>query len=595
MYKKIFLVLILFNLLPIVYGDKNIWMPDPTLRSVVREKLELQDNVSLVPDDMVNLLDLVVLESDIASLQGLEHAINLIYLHISRSQIVDISPIANLTNLHTLALYHNKIVDISPIANLINLEELILHNNEIIDFSPLLELTKIQAILAFNNPGDFSQIAERINNPEFTCVFERDTFLDKIENRRYPSVFSAWGWAISDFYDLSPEEQITHNDLYFAAPMFAMHWQYLGVDKASKLVGALESAKQERELLLQLNPNMIFLAAIYFYGVRLDQYPEDWPYWFRDESGNRIPDPEHGEYLVDFTKKGAQDHFVKQAVAISQCGLYDGIFLDWWHEERSIFFNRAGIDDIDGKYRKLEVDAKISMLKRIRKAVGDDFLILVNTVQSKAVRSAPYVNGTFMETEWEPEKGVYTHEQLAEIEDTLLWSEENFRYPQINCLEGYAIPTEKLDSSTNQRWMRVFTTLSLTHSDGYVMYSHDRGHMWYDFWDTDLGRPIGGEETKGQTYNGIEGLFIREFTNGWAVYNRSGEPQTINLPNATPVISDLDGEIYLKSTSVDINNDGIINILDLVIVANAFGEHEPDINRDGVVNILDLVIVANNF
>ena len=47
----------------------------------------------------------------------------------------------------------------------------------------------------------------------------------------------------------------------------------------------------------------------------------------------------------------------------------------------------------------------------------------------------------------------------------------------------------------------------------------------------------------------------------------------------------------------DINGDGEVNILDLVLVANAFGENNPkaDINGDGEVNILDLVTVANAF
>ena len=44
----------------------------------------------------------------------------------------------------------------------------------------------------------------------------------------------------------------------------------------------------------------------------------------------------------------------------------------------------------------------------------------------------------------------------------------------------------------------------------------------------------------------------------------------------------------------DINFDGVVNILDLVLVANAFGDPiGPDLNGDDVVNILDLVIVAN--
>ena len=62
------------------------------------------------------------------------------------------------------------------------------------------------------------------------------------------------------------------------------------------------------------------------------------------------------------------------------------------------------------------------------------------------------------------------------------------------------------------------------------------------------------------------------------------------------IVPDLDGEMYLKTgVSADVNGDGVVNIQDLVIVANALGEAEPDLNGDGVVNIQDLVIVANAF
>ena len=163
--------------------------------------------------------------------------------------------------------------------------------------------------------------------------------------------------------------------------------------------------------------------------------------------------------------------------------------------------------------------------------------------------------------------------------------------------------------------MRAITTLSLTHSDGYVMYNlggilfgvGDHEHIWHDFWDADLGKPI---DPKAQPYQNIEGLFIREFTNGWAVYNRSGKAQTITLPaSATPVsdrggnsashthlLPDLDGEIYLTSKSfADVNGDGKVNILDVIQVANGFGKSAPDPNGDGSVNILDLVFVAQHF
>ena len=45
----------------------------------------------------------------------------------------------------------------------------------------------------------------------------------------------------------------------------------------------------------------------------------------------------------------------------------------------------------------------------------------------------------------------------------------------------------------------------------------------------------------------------------------------------------------------DVTGDGVVNILDLVFVANALGTDAPDLNGDGVVNVLDLVIVANAF
>ena len=48
----------------------------------------------------------------------------------------------------------------------------------------------------------------------------------------------------------------------------------------------------------------------------------------------------------------------------------------------------------------------------------------------------------------------------------------------------------------------------------------------------------------------------------------------------------------------DVNRDGVVDIFDLVFVANALGKTEPndaDVNDDGVINIFDLVLVASNF
>ena len=51
-------------------------------------------------------------------------------------------------------------------------------------------------------------------------------------------------------------------------------------------------------------------------------------------------------------------------------------------------------------------------------------------------------------------------------------------------------------------------------------------------------------------------------------------------------------------TIADVNNDGVVNILDLVLIASSFGQSgqsNADVNGDRVVNILDLVFVAGMF
>ena len=153
--------------------------------------------------------------------------------------------------------------------------------------------------------------------------------------------------------------------------------------------------------------------------------------------------------------------------------------------------------------------------------------------------------------------------------------------------------------------------MSLTLSDGYALYTtghYYQEHFWYPFWDADLGRPVGPTAQRHQ--EDIESLYIREFTNGWAVYNRSGSEQTITLPSSatsvsdrgstaasiTHLLPDVDGEIYLKAKHpADVNGDWVVNILDLIQVANGFGQSAPDPNGDGAVNVLDLVFVAQQF
>ena len=45
----------------------------------------------------------------------------------------------------------------------------------------------------------------------------------------------------------------------------------------------------------------------------------------------------------------------------------------------------------------------------------------------------------------------------------------------------------------------------------------------------------------------------------------------------------------------DANADGVIDVLDLVVISKQLGSEEGDINDDGRTDVLDLILVAEQF
>ena len=635
--------------------NEKDWMPDPNLRQVIREKLEIPDSIPMLPEDMAGLYDFVM-EHDIKSLKGLEHAINLAFLSIVRNEVSDITPLGGLKNLRELKLYRNRISDIKPLAGLINLEVLELQDNQIvdisplkrlvnlkvlnlgenqivdisplsnltaltylhvgtnqiIDFTPLLNLTNLESLGMLNNPnsdaGQFVSADPAIIEAfrVTICDFESPMYVrpvkERIENREYPSAFLTHKRGGNSEQYPDTFDQFVRYDFSFMFEPF--HPFVFSRTLHSPFGGKVRTTDDQRLLevhrdAIRKNPNMIFIVEIAYFDGRFLNLPDDSPYWFRNKDGSIAirgdsSDPQ-AERLVNFTHPDVIEMIIQQTIAIAKCGLYDGIWLDRWHP------------DFHGELSSLvtpedELNARLQILQGIRVNVQEDFLIMVNS-REEIPHFAPYINGIFIEAH-EPNPN-YTHKDLYHFENIIKWYELNLREPSFTLLWG------QVDHKPprSQRVMRLFTTLSLTHSDGYVSVSsepHPLRTYYYDFWNADLGRPIGA---KGETYENRDGLFIREFTNGWAVYNRSGKAQQVEFSEAVSGVAsgvehqrqhtlpDLDGEIYLKVPVVvaDVNGDGVVNVLDLVSVANAFGKTTPDLNGDGTVNVLDLVLVANSF
>jgi WD40 repeat protein len=81
----------------------------------------------------------------------------------------------------------------------------------------------------------------------------------------------------------------------------------------------------------------------------------------------------------------------------------------------------------------------------------------------------------------------------------------------------------------------------------------------------------------------------------------SGNSDVFIASVGTIILWDMKPYIQKPATyPCDVNSDGIVNILDLVIVSKNFGKSatnnaKADVNKDGVVDILDLDIVRQHF
>ena len=622
-YQSLFL---LFVCVSFCYSEV-VHIPDPNLERVIREQLALPEEKRITSVEMEQLRELVATKRDITDLTGLEYATNLNELLVSNTGITDLRPIENLTNLRTLGIWNipskDLNLDLQPLVKLVNLEFLSLEGIGLRDISVLSSLTHLRKLhLRRNLILDHSPVLSLPNLVEFwydeVCSeLPLMPVEPRIESRNFPSVvsFLAEGkdYRVKYDFDYDNWDRLAW-DATPTAPTEGL---------AIQLAGNINTAREIRQGLLQENPNMLFIRELRLYNYppsngMADAFPEGSDLWLRNASGN-IVENSVGEYLMDFLNPKVQDLLIERIVGFAECGLFDGILID---SLRNHAFGGAA-DWLDGsaltdeEMETIIIEAHLRIFREVRARVRDDFLIIANANDTKLIYYAEYINGSAMEIkpDWNPNQDFAgedaAHKILQRWDDTLLWNEKHLRKPIINWGDYYMLPTEHPYSPINLQRMRLATARTLTLSDGYVRYGYrgERSNYWYDFWDADLGRPVGGNETKGQTYNDIEGLFIRGFTNGWAVYNRSGEAQTISLPVETTgvasgitsfkhTVPDLDGEMYLKrdpKPSADVNDDGVVNIQDLVLVANAIGKAEPDLNDDGVVNILDLVIVANAF
>ncbi|WP_100333043.1 CotH kinase family protein [Bacillus alkalisoli] len=102
-------------------------------------------------DQLKGIQELVLRDSEIEDLEGIQHLTALVSLDLRDNNIKDISKLSTLTNLHELNLRGNEITNIEAIANMTALRELNIRDNKISDITPLQNLVLLRDLNLRNN------------------------------------------------------------------------------------------------------------------------------------------------------------------------------------------------------------------------------------------------------------------------------------------------------------------------------------------------------------------------------------------------------------------------------------------------------------
>ena len=151
------------NLRLLNLNDNQVSDLSPIAGLINLRDLWIHDNLLSDISPVRSLTNLTRLEfdestvSDISVVRGLT---NLTYLEFDHTLVSDISPVRGLTNLNHLEFHDTLVSDLSPVAGLINLEGLSFSHEGLSDLSPLAGLINLRWVRSWNNSiSDLSPLA----------------------------------------------------------------------------------------------------------------------------------------------------------------------------------------------------------------------------------------------------------------------------------------------------------------------------------------------------------------------------------------------------------------------------------------------------
>lgn len=299
----------------------------------------------------------------------------------------------------------------------------------------------------------------------------------------------------------------------------------------------IQKRRTLREQLKAARPEAKVLAGISFAQAEIGLYlPDSQSWWLRDSTGavlSSLPGSACG--LLDFSSHDFVSRLAQRVKSLMDTGCVDGVYLKGWDAE-SVW--PAGSVPKRGIAGYSQAPARLELLGALRQAVGAGWIVAEvgageNGVGLAELDGVHLVASTEAPLNWPPADDwnpvPYSGRGLnswSRIEESLLafGREGILRKPGsvfLECWSRYG----RLDPRNLQaRVTGLAMSLSLT--DGAYLFCEpdwwkENGepvnpgqHAWYPEWDKILGKAIQPRQISLNS----EGVYMREFEKGWAVY-----------------------------------------------------------------------------
>ena len=511
--------------------------------------------------------------SDLTPLAGLT-GLRELYLHFN--EISDISPLANLTGLNRLDLADNNMSDISPLAGLINLEWLELRINDISDLSPLAGLTQLKWLRVAHN--DISDLSPLAGLTELNSL--------ALEENNITDISPLAGLTNLEFLDVSQNEipdissldglrenikLLWHDNPAFPTDAPKIEGPWLWVVLPNK------ELKSDTDLLSEASGGMVKEVEIATHGA-VEGSPIGDDVW----TSYRLP-PTGRNNIEDMLKRDLPDGAVYGMVSLHSPREQNTTMYVGSNDKLKVWLNGALVHEGGGYWSAKDYTDFFPVMLQ----PGRNVLLVVVLTHANAFF------GFEPGTQYTVSMGVgYTFSQTPiHIGDTFTL---DIRAEDVTDLAGWqfdiafdpaileAVDVSEGDFLKTDGGTTFFQGGSIDNASGKITGLNAARLSGGGISGTGLLLQVRFKaKAAGETELALDKFQFGSTTGD----NISAGPHEIriNVEEGLP--------------TGDVNRDGVISILDLILVAQQLGRRVPagspvDINGDGVVSILDLIRVA---